>query len=472
MHREIFAETLEECERILAAAEAEVETTRVEADAAARRRADDLVRVTSDAMRELTEAAETDRAAGRRERLQAENYRRGAERIQAALTQQLVEIGAEREALGTQRRQLDAALAGAEAFQAEARALHEQAQGKAQALLAAASDRAELVEATMTERIAEVGSTLATLQNLVLDRPAQASIDDHAAIQEFLSDTFREIREHREAELFAASKQADELIGRAQRVAAEITAGARSDLPQLTGATDSRAVLDVVGVLLAETRASWSNGSDRAKRVERVPEPIDVSETTPPLRPPPPLPDRDVQDDTAAALLRALDQVEDPSRITDTELAGVLSTTDRLLGNNATIDGAHDLARALADALRPDEARVGDAGGSPDRDEAAPPVSPGATNGNGHTSGNGHANGNGNGHTNGNGDLPPPYRSFSNSPGPLTPARVTPEPEANVSIDLTQVGFPTISLDAETLAPDGPGGRPVGRLRSLWRSLF
>ena len=436
IHREIFDETLEECERLLFAAEQEVQKTRRAAEAAARRRVSELVNATSASLDELSATAEAERHEARRERLQAETYRLGAERIQSALSKQATEIEVERKAAEARRAQLDTALAAAEALRDEAQAIHENAQGVAAALLEAAAVRAELLESTLDARIAEVATTLATLQDLVLDRSQGRRVEDDVDVREFLSSTFREIREYREAELSAAGQQADDLIERAQLTASEIVADTRREQERLLEGADPRSVLDVVAVLLAESRPTMATRSGEpreadatesttgtadpalleqpleAERLETGPiEPATVAADPAPVRsqptsadvsapetepapdidiatppdptpalpdlPPPPSTVPDHDDEAAAAIAAALEDVEDPTRITDRELADVLSTTDRLMGEHATIDGALDLARSLADALGPVDAaaaprqRERSDGGDGRRDDAS-----------------------------------------------------------------------------------------------------
>ncbi len=326
------------------------------------------------AVDELSAAADADRAETSRKRLQAENYRVGAERIQAALSQQLEQLAIERAEVDRQRaEQLDAILATAEAHRAEALALHEEARGGTRAILAAASLRTELLESMLADRIGEVASTLSTLQGVALER-ATPNEHDRATLHEFLSTTFREIREYRDAELTAADDRAEALVERAQQIAHEIVAETRREREQLLAGTDARSVLDVVGVLLAESRPAATPDPTITQSSQSVDRPIDVTEgpaTTTDAAEASEGSDR--ADDTVAALSEALEVVDDPGHITDNELADVLRTADRLLGDHATIDDAFDLARALSDALQPNGTEATEAHEVDDDSETSPP---------------------------------------------------------------------------------------------------
>ncbi len=468
IHSEIFDETLEECERLLFAAERELEKTRRAAELEARRRTDQLVQATSSAMAGLTEEAEAELAAASAERRRAEELRLDVERSRAALSARTASLDAASAELEAERAKVDAALLAAETYRAEARTIHQTAHGIATALLDAAAVRAALLETTLDDRIAEVGRVLAAVHDLVLEHTPRGPTSKEASLREFLSSTFREIREFREAELSAASRHADNLIARARDVAIEVATQASPQ--QLPPGQGTRAIIDLVSDAHDQADSASPGPPVMEGPIDQVidlgdSDDFEPAQAAPPaegtqhddhleatqdlsrLPPPPRTTDAAVRSEdvrpeqtVAEALEHVLDNVDDPGRITDRELAEVLSATDHLVGDRVSITDATDLARSLADALQPQGDDVGTSVGA-DRSDATIDWRPTPTVG-----------------------AQPPEAADS-----LT----------EIEIDLTHQDGAIVSLHRADAGVnragepvDGPSHQASGRLRTLWQRVF
>ncbi len=256
IQREIMAETMEACGELLAAAERDAAEIRRAAETAAKRRSEELISATSVTLARLAEQAERDRVTIDRERDEAASARREAERLRAATERRLAEAAAEREAQDEERRRLAGAIAAAEQYRSDAVASRHEAHQLAIELTAAAEDRVALLEATLDHRIAEVESALGTVQDLALGHPVPTAPHAFDEFEELLRNVFRELQLHREAELAAAGRQAEDLLAMARRTANEIVEETHRDRERLMLAAEARAAFDVVAFLQQGTVAS------------------------------------------------------------------------------------------------------------------------------------------------------------------------------------------------------------------------